>query len=165
MNRLLSLLALCLLLGLAACSDDRDALPVLRTEIPFDREGTLDFLRPDGSVIATIDIEIAETDSAQARGLMDRRSLPPRSGMLFVNETAEPRSFWMKSTPMPLDILFIGADSQVVNIAHRTRPYSEAFIESDGPAQFVLELRAGVADQLGLDETTRLRWRRTDDGA
>jgi uncharacterized membrane protein (UPF0127 family) len=115
-------------------------------------------LRADGSVVATLAIEIALGDSARGRGLMDRRSLPARAGMLFLSEAPKQQSFWMKNTPMPLDIIFIDADSQVVNIARRTRPLSQATITSDGPAQYVLEVRAGLADQLGLDEETRVRW-------
>lgn len=157
-RRLCPLLLLCLLV-LPACESKNDRLPKI-TEIGFQRHGTLDFIQPDGTVAASIAIEIAESDSAQARGLMDRRSLPPNSGMLFVNETAEPRSFWMHSTPLPLDIVFVGANGQVVNIAKRTRPYSDAFIESAGPAQYVVEVRAGFADQHGLTDSTRIAWRR-----
>jgi uncharacterized membrane protein (UPF0127 family) len=145
---------------LAACESERDRLPVIQTDIPFDREGTLDFLRPDGSTITTIAIEIAETDSARMRGLMQRRSLPERSGMLFLGDEVDTLSFWMANTPLPLDILFVGPDSEVVNIARRTRPYSREYIRSTAPAQFVVEVRAGFADRLGLTDSTRIRWRR-----
>lgn len=155
----LTLTLLLVVLSLAACETDQKRLPTV-SEIPFQKQGTLDFLGADGSVLATIDIEIAESDSAQARGLMQRRSLPPNSGMLFVNDTAEMRSFWMKNTPMPLDIIFVGADQKVVNIARRTRPFSEDMIRSEGPAQYVVEVRAGFADRIGLTDSSRIRWRR-----
>ncbi|QXD15929.1 DUF192 domain-containing protein [Rhodocaloribacter litoris] len=150
------LLVLCLLPGLAACRDE----PPPPREIPFRVDGSLDFLRPDSTLITRIAIEIAATDSARARGLMERRSLPQRGGMLFVYDHDSTRTFWMRNTPLPLDILFIGADGRIVNIARRTRPYSDDLIRSRGPARHVLEVRAGFTDLLGIDTTTFVRWRR-----
>lgn len=149
-------LLLCLLL-LAACGGRGDDTPTFR-QIEFRNDGTLDVLNADGSTRATLNIEVAEGDSAQARGLMERTSLPPMSGMLFVGDVEEPKGFWMENTPMPLDIIFISADSQVVNIAERTRPFSRESIESTAPAQYVLEVRAGMAERLGLTDSTRFRW-------
>jgi uncharacterized protein len=153
---LLFLVAFAVALVASACSGGEDA-PTFRT-IEFRKDGTLDVLNPDGTVRVTLDIEVAEGDSAQARGLMERTSLPPRSGMLFVGDAEEPKSFWMENTPMPLDIIFISADSQVVSIAERTRPFSRESIESDGPAKYVLEVRAGMAERTGMTDSTRFRW-------
>ena len=61
---------------------------------------------------------------------------------------------------MPLDIIFVGPDSQVVNIAKRTTPLSRERVESTGPAQYVVEVRAGFSDRFGLTDSTRVRWRR-----
>lgn len=124
----------------------------------FSNDGSLEFLRPDGSVIATLEIEVVETEQAQARGLMGRTSLPSNGGMLFVYDAPKDQSFWMKNTPLPLDIIFIGTDSSVVNIVKRTRPLSTATIESTAPAQYVLEVRAGLTDMLGVDSTTTFNW-------
>ncbi|WP_456427226.1 DUF192 domain-containing protein [Rhodocaloribacter sp.] len=146
-------------IGLSACADEPPPPP---RDIPFRVDGYLEFLRPDSTIITRIAIEIAETDSAQARGLMQRRSLPQRGGMLFVNDDDTTRTFWMKNTPLPLDILFIGSDGKVVSIAKHTKPYSEDYIRSEGPARNVLEVRAGFTDLYGIDETTRIRWRRTE---
>ncbi|NBC18289.1 MAG: DUF192 domain-containing protein [Bacteroidetes bacterium] len=152
---LLMLLAGSLLLG---CRDEPE--PVAMRTIPFEPEGVLAFVGPDGRVIRQIAIEIAETDSARARGMMDRRSLTSRQGMLFTFPDAAPRSFWMANTPVPLDIIFVDADSQVVNIAERTTPLSRERVESTGPAQYVVEVRAGFSDRFGLTDSTRVRWRR-----
>lgn len=146
-----------LILGMAAGCQQESEQPVLRN-IEFRKDGELEILESDGTVSHVLAIEVAEGDSAQARGLMDRRSLPPMSGMLFVGDVVEEKSFWMENTPMPLDIIFIGPDSQVVNIAARTRPYSRENILSDGPAQYVLEIRAGMAERLGIGDSTRFRW-------
>ncbi len=130
-------------------------------EPEFTVEGTLDFLRPDGSVIVRIAVELAETREEQTVGLMRRRSLPSRGGMLFIYDEDQPQSFWMKNTPMPLDIVFIASDSSIVNIAKRTTPLSEQTIESDAPARYVLELRGGFTERYGIDESARIYWRRT----
>jgi uncharacterized protein len=153
----LFLIAFATALLLSACGDGNGSSGTFRP-IEFRHDGTLDVLNPDGTVRATLNIEVAEGDSAQARGLMERTSLPPRSGMLFVGDVEEPKSFWMENTPMPLDIIFISADSQVVSISERTRPFSRESIESSAPAQYVLEVRAGMAQRLGLTDSTRFRW-------
>lgn len=151
----LSALAIGLLAGCGG-SDE----PVMQTDIPFRPDGILEVLRPDGSVITTLVIEIAEGDSARARGLMQRRSLPAKGGMLFLDDEVKMQSFWMKNTPLPLDLVFIGADSSVVNIAERTLPFSESTIVSTAPAQYVLEVRAGFTARNGIDSTASVRWRR-----
>jgi hypothetical protein len=143
---------------IAGCKGER--VGTLSLDIPFRADGILEFARPDGSLITRIAIEIAESDSAQVRGLMDRRSLPSRGGMLFVYPDTASRSFWMRSTPLPLDILFIREDGTVANVVRRTTPYSDAHIRSDGGVQNVLEVRAGFTEQWNINAGTRIRWRR-----
>lgn len=159
-------LLVALALVLAACgSDDRPATdtppdqPADEETVQFRKDGTLDFVR-DGETLLTIDIEIAETDSARTRGLMQRTNFPDRSGMLFVFEREEPQSFWMANTPMALDLIFVNADSHIVDIDKYARPLSPEPIASDAPAQYVVEVPAGFADTHGLIETDRVRWRR-----
>jgi len=147
------------LMLLSACGEEEEAP---RGDIPFRADGVLEFLDSDGHRLEAIAIEIADTDSARQRGLMDRRSLPERGGMLFIFDDADDRSFWMRNTPLRLDIIFVDADSQVVNIHERTRALSDEQYASDGPAQFVVEVRAGFSERHGIDEETRIRWRRRD---
>jgi len=149
-------------LAVSACGG-RDKAPV-QLDIPFRTDGILEFVGAGDSLITRIAIEIADTDSAQARGLMDRRSLPERGGMLFVNDDVAPRSFWMRSTPLSLDILFLDANDHVINISRATTPYSDAHIESEGPAGHVLEVRSGFTQRWGIEPGTRVRWRRVDPG-
>ena len=146
-------------LALPGCGTSDEQEGVLQ-EPEFTAEGTLDFLRPDGSVIVRIAVELAESREEQTVGLMRRRSLPARGGMLFVYEDDQPQRFWMKNTPLPLDIVFISSDSSIVNIARRTTPLSEQSIESEAPARFVLELRGGFIERYGIDENARIEWRR-----
>jgi uncharacterized membrane protein (UPF0127 family) len=95
-------------------------------------------------------VELADTPEAQARGLMFRDALGDFEGMIFPSDTPAPRSFWMKNTPLSLDIIFIGPDGRIINIAADTVPYSLESVRSVGPASGVLELRAGRAKALGI---------------
>lgn len=156
---LLSLLVL-LLVGSAACTSD-DGDRTRDDEPSFEKEGTLTFVQ-NGTELKTIDIEIADTDAERQRGLMRHRSLGYDRGMLFIFDDVDDSGMWMKNTPLPLDIVFVAPDSQVINIARRTTPFSEETIEPEAPKKFVVEVRAGFANEFGLTDSTRIRWTRTD---
>lgn len=96
------------------------------------------------------DVEFATTRAAQARGLMFREEMPANEGMLFLFPDVRRRSFWMQNTLIPLDIIFIGPDSRILNIAAMTEPLSEEGIPSDGPAAAVLEINGGLSAMLGI---------------
>lgn len=156
-----SFLILFLCASLSACSSE-PAPQESTTEppeetIPFRKDGTLDFLR-EGEVLLTIDLEIAESDSARERGMMQRHALP--GGMLFTFQQEQPQSFWMANTPLGLDLLFVSADSEIVDIAKYARPFSNDNITSAAPAQYVLEVEAGFTDSYGIIESDRIRWQR-----
>ena len=153
------LLALTIALLLAACSEAPEEYQRNAPEIEFRIDGTLDIVRGDGSTL-TLDIEIADTDSLRERGMMERTSFPPSTGMLFTFDTEEMQTFWMGNTPLALDLVFIDADSQIVSIAKYAKPYSDDPIPSTRPAQYVLELPAGYSDGQGLIEGDRVRWTR-----
>lgn len=95
-------------------------------------------------------VELAASGQAQMKGLMFRTALGDNEGMLFPTPVPEPRSFWMKNTPLSLDIIFVGPDGLISNIAANTVPYSLDSVRSKGPASAVLELRAGRAAELGI---------------
>jgi hypothetical protein len=95
-------------------------------------------------------VEIAQSETEKSVGLMFRRSLPRRSGMLFVHERPSELTMWMKNTYIPLDMIFIRGDGMVHRIAKRTEPFSESIIASQGDVTAVLEVAAGVADEIGL---------------
>ena len=156
-----SIILLLLVAVLTGCGSEPDSSVI--SEKKFRKDGTLDFIAADGSTITTIDIEVVQSREAQATGLMGRRSIPSTTGMLFVYDAPKDQSFWMKNTPVPLDIIFIGSDSSVVNIVKRTKPLSTATIESTSPAQYVLEVRGGFTDRMKIDSTTRFNWDITSD--
>ncbi len=122
--------------------------------------GILDFLQSDGSVKASITVEIADTPETQMKGLMGRSDLSINKGMLFVFQQLKPRKFWMKNTPISLDIIFIGKNGCIVNIAESTTPMSEKHYRSDGPIKYVVEVRAGFAKRFKIDSSTCIRWHR-----
>ena len=153
--------ALAILLLAAGCGSDTESTNDGGTP-SFQQEGTLAFYQPSGDTLATIAIEIADTDAERQRGLMQRRSLGYDRGMLFIFEETSTDGMWMKNTPLPLDIVFVSPDSQVINIARRTTPFSEETIEPAAPRRFVVEVRAGFANEFGLTDSTRIRWVRTD---
>jgi uncharacterized protein len=103
-----------------------------------------------GSAEHRFRVELADTAAAQSRGLMYRAELGDFEGMIFPSAVPEPRSFWMKNTPLSLDIIFIGPDGRITNIAASTVPYSLDPVSSSGLASAVLELRAGRAAALGI---------------
>lgn len=104
------------------------------------------------------DIYLAETDAQRTRGLMHVRSLPANTGMLFVYPAEAILSIWMKNTFIPLDILFVKADGQVSSIYYDAEPQSLRSMRALEPVQYVLELNAGVAEKLSIDEYSRLEW-------
>ena len=86
-------------------------------------------------------IEIADDPGERSRGLMFRQEMDNDHGMLFVFEESQPVGFWMRNTPLPLDLVFIGQDGKVRAI-ERGEPFSEAPIAPGEPVHFVLELNA-----------------------
>ena len=98
----------------------------------------------------SVTIEVATSDQERALGLMFRRSLPENAGMLFLYDRPQPAAMWMKNTLIPLDMVFIAADSTVHRIESNTEPFSAALISSEGPVVGVLELNAGEAGKIGL---------------
>jgi uncharacterized protein len=96
-----------------------------------------------------ITVEVASTPEQRATGLMNRFSLRPDQGMLFVFERAEVQAFWMKNTYIPLSIAFIDASGRIVNIEDMA-PQTENSHWSKGPVQFALEMRKGWFAERGV---------------
>jgi uncharacterized protein len=128
--------------------------PVIRSD------GVVEMLMPDGAVAATLAVEIAETPEARARGLMGRVLGDYMAGMLFIFETYQPQTFWMRNTPGSLDMIFIDAGGKVLNVAAHTTPLSDQLYSSAGPALYVVEAKAGFADRYGIRPGCSMRWKR-----
>ena len=107
-------------------------------------------------------VEIADDDAERARGLMFRDALPAGHGMLFIHERQEPQAYWMKNTRIPLDILYFDNARKLVSQQRDVPPCSLGDAcppyPSDAPARFVLELNAGEAARLQLNDGAELRF-------
>lgn len=108
--------------------------------------------------IHTFRVEMARTEAEQEKGLMFRTAMGKDEGMLFPSAYPEARSFWMKNTVIPLDIVFIGTDHRISNIAANAVPYSETPINSAGETIAVLELNGGRAAELGFTPGALVSW-------
>jgi uncharacterized protein len=101
-------------------------------------------------------VEIAADAASQERGLMYRRDMPAYAGMLFDFHKEERVSFWMKNTPLPLDMLFIRADGTVSSVEPNAVPFSTDSIPSAEPVRAVLEINGGEALALGIKPGDRI---------
>lgn len=104
-------------------------------------------------------VELARTPEELARGLMFRRELPDRQGMLFDFLTEQHVGFWMRNTLIPLDMLFIGKDGVIRHLHENAVPLSEETIASRYPVRAVLEINGGLVRRLGIRPGDRVRHR------
>ena len=104
------------------------------------------------------DVYLAINPAQRSRGLMFVRDLPQTTGMLFIYEGSEPVSMWMKNTFISLDMVFARRDGSVSSIISNTEPQSLRSLASIEPVTFVLELNAGTAEKLSIDENSWLIW-------
>lgn len=103
-------------------------------------------------------VEIARSGEEQAKGLMFRTTMGADEGMIFPMDPPRLAAFWMKNTVIPLDIIFIGTDRRILNIAANAVPYSDESLASSGAVSVVLELNGGRAAQLGIGPGDRVEW-------
>lgn len=115
--------------------------------------------------VADYYVEIADSAAERRRGLMYRREMDEDWGMLFIYPDEAPRSFWMKNTLIPLDMVYIAADGRLVSIVERAEPMSLQGRPSEGPARFVLELNGGEAAEAGLKPGMQMRVKHVPDSA
>jgi uncharacterized protein len=101
-------------------------------------------------------VEMAITAEQQERGLMHRTSMAEDAGMLFVYRRPSPASFWMRNTLIPLDIIYIGQDGRILNIAN-AKPLDETPLPAKGLVVGVLEINGGLAAKLGIAPGDRVR--------
>ncbi len=152
-NKILGLAAVALLVGLVAAFSvpapavkDLAGRPLPQNRIVTEKL----YIKTDKGEKFVFDVEIARNPNELAYGLMNRTSMPPDHGMLFVFPEEAERSFWMKNTLIPLDMIFIRADGTINSIHHSAIPLDLTPIYSKGPALAVLELNGGRAKDLGL---------------
>ena len=126
----------------------------------FRQDGTLDIISPAGIKKATFAIEIAETEEELMQGLKYRETMADNQAMLFIFEFPDIYDFWMQDTYLPLDMLFIAADSTINDIYENAVPFSEKRITPHHPHQYVLEVNAGIVKKSGIKTGDKIIWKR-----
>lgn len=142
-----------------SCADEQKETSIPTEEITFTKEGELDLLKAE-EISHSIDIEIAETPYEWETGLMYRESLGEDKGMLFVYANEAPRSFYMKNTLIPLDLIFYDKDSSVVSFHENAVPGDLTPIPSGEPARFILEVNAGKVDEWNIETGDKMKFTR-----
>ncbi len=144
-----------------SCKDEQNEN--LETDpIEFRKEGELLLLRANGDTINQLDIEIADNAYERETGLMYRENIEEDQGMLFVYDEERQRSFYMKNTQFPLDLIFYSSDSTAVSFQKNAEAYSEETLPSEKPAQFILEINAGLSDEWNLEIGHKIDFKRID---
>lgn len=111
---------------------------------------------PDLPGSPRVEVEIARTDPHRARGLMYRTELAALHGMLFSWTSEEPRTFWMRNTCIPLDMLFIAEDGRILGILEQVPVMNDDPRTVPCPAAHVLEVNAGFCRTHGLKAGMRV---------
>ena len=93
--------------------------------------------------------EVAANTQTRATGLMNRFSLKPDHGMLFVFRDQRPLSFWMKNTYVALSIAYIDSRGTIIGIEDMA-PQTETMHPSSAPAQYALEMKKGWFKERGI---------------
>lgn len=103
-------------------------------------------------------VKIAISEADKIKGLQKVKELPENEGMLFVYDEPQTVGFWMKDTEIPLDIIFINDDYEVLSI-YKGQPNNENIAEEDN-VKYVLELNQNsgvkVGDELDIDNEEEL---------
>ena len=104
------------------------------------------------------EVEIADTPAKRELGLQYRRELAENRGMLFLFAEEREQTFWMKNTPIPLDMIFINQDHKIVGIVEQAVPFSLDSRSVAAPSRFVLEINGGLARGYGIQPGDRVRF-------
>ena len=113
-----------------------------------------------GGVKARFSVEVADSAEKRRWGLMYRQDLGAGEGMLFIFPEEKDHSFWMKDTPLSLDIIFMDRGGRVVGIVYDTVPFSTRSFGVGVPSLYALEVRAGVARRNGIEVGDQARFER-----
>jgi uncharacterized protein len=103
-------------------------------------------------------VEIADTPAKREMGLQYRRDLATDRGMIFLFPNESQQAFWMKNTPIPLDMIFINRDRKIVGIVEQATPFTLDSRSVNGASQYVLEINGGLARKYGLMKGDSVRF-------
>ena len=114
------------------------------------------FSNPDGKSSPTIKVELALSNAERMMGLMYRKKMDQDSGMLFVFPDQDKRTFWMRNTYIPLDMIFVADNKKVVSVIENATPLTDTQRASEGPAKYVVEINSGLAKTWGITKGSML---------
>ena len=106
---------------------------------------------------ARFTVELADEEAERSQGLMFRETMPSSAGMLFVYKSPRRAVFWMKNTPLPLDMIFMDEAGRVTHVHENAVPQDETPIDGGDDVKFILEINAGLAGAMGIVEGAELR--------
>jgi uncharacterized protein len=113
---------------------------------------------PDGAPRATVRVEIADTSERRDLGLMYRTQLDQDAGMVFLFPAQVKQNFWMKNTPIGLDMIFADTAGKIVGIVANAQPYSQDYLSVDAASQYVVEVNAGFCARHGIVAGDQIRF-------
>lgn len=149
-------------LALAACSpQEASETPAAEATVAVHPVSGLEVVPltvTSGDTVHNFNVEVARSGEEQTKGLMFRTELGPNEGMIFPRNPPDVASFWMKNTPLPLDIIFVGVDNRIMNIAAQTVPYSLDHSTAVGLTKLVFEIPGGRAAELGIEPGDLVQW-------
>ncbi len=102
--------------------------------------------------------ELADTPYKRQTGLMYRKQMADNQAMLFIFPDEQVRYFYMKNTLIPLDIIYIDGNKEIVSIVHHAVPLDETSLPSGSPAKYVLEIKGGIARRAGIKKGMKIHW-------
>ncbi len=145
-------------LSLAGCGSESPPLGGTNAENPASTSAAatdasgLQPLTIDASNGETVrlQVEVADTDAERQRGLMERTALGQNRGMLFVFDSEQTLSFWMKNTLIPLSVAYIDSEGRIIDIQDM-QPLDETSHPSAEPAQYALEVNQGYFAEHGIE--------------
>ena len=153
--RILSLVLICFFFNQCQQSTPKE---VREQKVLFKNEGNLSILNDENKTLAEFKIEIADSPYERQTGLMYRDSLEEQHGMLFIFENSELRGFYMKNTLIPLDLIFIDENYEIVHIYSKATPYETTTISSQLPAKYVFEINGGLSEQIGIQKGMKIKY-------
>lgn len=160
-QKYLSLALICgVTLSTLSCKKETPTTSKDKVVVKFKKEGTLQLKKAKSdSIIQTLDIEIADNAYETQTGLMYRSQLGQNQGMLFIFPDMQMRSFYMKNTKIPLDIIYINDQMEIVSFQKNAKPFDETSLPSSAPAKYVLEINAGLSDTWQLEENDKIEFK------
>jgi len=132
-------------------------IPLIASVTACQAEPRVTITTKDGRTVSFV-VEIADTPSKREMGLQYRRDLAADRGMIFLFPAESQQSFWMKNTPLPLDMIFINRERKIVGIVEQTVPFSLDPRSVTAPSQFVLEINGGLAKRHAIKAGDAVRF-------